>query len=189
MCIRTNSSYSPRRFSSSIARTNRRFSAAVSVLTSLRVYATVSPHVRPVAVRLPQLPSGSQFVDGRPGGVQRGGVRPVVVDHAQPGTVRAAHQVQRASVHGDVPPSGAESAARGGRGGADAADPAAPVRLVEDQVGGPFGRTRHPRGDDDRDERHRDGGRAEEPEQQIPPAPAGGGGGPPARPGGGGGPP
>src|SRR3954467_13371760 len=106
MC--TNSSYSPRHLIWSSALTNRRRSSGVSLLTSLRTYAMVFPHVHgplrsaerargQVAQPLP----GAEFVDGRPGRLQRGPVRVVVVDHAQPGAVGATHQMQRVAVHGD----------------------------------------------------------------------------------------
>ncbi|GAA3303923.1 hypothetical protein GCM10020295_53750 [Streptomyces cinereospinus] len=64
MCVRTNSSYSPRRFSRSSASTNRRLSLPVSVLTSLRVYAMVLPS------RQRQPPRRPQLVDGRAGRLQ-----------------------------------------------------------------------------------------------------------------------
>src|SRR6059036_2403515 len=98
MWMRTNSSYSPRHLIWSSALTNRRRSSGVSVLTSLRRYAMVFPHVHGPAERarghVAQPLPGAEFVDGRPGRLQRGPVRVVVVDHAQPGAVGATHQMQ-----------------------------------------------------------------------------------------------
>src|SRR5690606_33201604 len=146
MCIRTNSSYSPRRFTASSASTNRRFSERVSAVTFLRVYATVAPFPRSVpGAGVAQPPAGAQFVDGRAGRRQRSGVRRVVVDHGEVGAVGAAHQVQRTAVHGD-PPGALPSASAGRAVGRrpDAAQPAAPVDLVEGHLlGGVAATVRH----------------------------------------------
>ena len=138
MCVRTNSSYSPRLLISSSAFTNRRRSVRgqrADVLTRVR------HGVPPCACRAACGPSvaqplpRSELVDGRAGRLQRGRVGAVVVDHAQPGAVGAAHQVQRAAVDGDLPLGGA------GRGGGsrrdeDPVDAPAPVGLVEGGAGG-----------------------------------------------------
>src|SRR5688500_7164393 len=124
MCVRTNSSYSPRRLTSSSAFTNRRFSVAVSVAASLRTYAMpASPVLVPrFRARLAQSLAGGEGVHGGAGGVERRRVRAVVVDHAQPGAVGPAHQVQGTAVEGDVP-----VAVRGPH----PLDAVAPVRPVE----------------------------------------------------------
>src|SRR5690349_16069181 len=132
MCVRTNSSYSPRRLTSSSAFTKRRFSVAVRVAASLRTYAMpASPVLVPrFRTGLAQPLAGGEGVRGGTGGVERCRVGAVVVDHAQPGAVGPAHQVQGAAVEGDVP-----VAVRGPY----ALDAAAPVHPVEGgAVRGPF---------------------------------------------------
>src|SRR4051812_6141056 len=99
MCLRTNSSYSPRRLTSSIAVTKRRRSALVRVLTFLRVYTMVvtaplrtvlscagpppAHAARPAvhAAHAPELLGRAQLLDGRADRRQRCRIRLVVVHH------------------------------------------------------------------------------------------------------------
>src|SRR3954454_1896190 len=120
MCMRTNSSYSPRRLTSMSAATNRRRSEGVSLLTSLRVYTmamtplcslaaarrTAVAHAAAACVPHAQPCGGAEFVHSRARRGERGRIRLVVVDHGHPTAVHATHQVQWPAVHGDVPRAG-----------------------------------------------------------------------------------
>src|SRR5215210_311268 len=108
MCMRTNSSYSPRRLTSMSAATNRRRSDGVSLVTSLRVYTmAVTPLcalaaagrtavVRAAAACVPYAQPGgvAEFVHRRARRGEGCRIRLVVIDHGHPTAVHATHQVQ-----------------------------------------------------------------------------------------------
>src|SRR5688500_6916586 len=90
----------------------------------------VSPHVCVTAGGGgPQHLSGAQFAHGGADRVEWSGVRAVVVDHAQPGAVGAAHEMQGPAVDGDLPAAGV---ARTGRRDEAAEQVTAEVGHVED---------------------------------------------------------